>query len=702
MNIASDYYPCFLGNGLDAVLIGLTGSMTPDKVSVDRCNWYKADRYYPEDKLVHVAGRFPMDKPLEHATNSGWYEIAPLGRTWYSLAINGQPLELQASQQRFVPQEGILYSDVDYGAVRGRVVTFLHATRSLLIERYEFDREVDFHAWMGPGVWVEEGWDTDPFRGVEMEPDAPEGCYDLGETQGVFALRLDPAYQSYGAGSPYSPLDRWVETRGQLITKYFSIADNRQGPVDLSTLEEALALGYEDLAQEHIAFWKEYFSISRVQIPDEQFQRCYQASMYHFKALQNRHSGGLPVNNLRRTWSSHVFWDSYFIQRPLLEAGHTHEALEACRFFQRTLAPARRHAQEEFKAEGIKWDWEITHDGRKAYGVLLHMKDQVHNNASYANQIWQYYQFTRDVTMLREFYPILEGLARFFMSDVIEITQRGYETREVVGVHESPIRVRNDGITLTGAMVILRHALDAARLLGIESNFLARCREAASGLEQTMWRLYNGRTFVSSEGAQDINMSSIAPIYPMQAVAPGDERSLSTVKAYLDQYHGRMIGHGGNSSGFPWSAGVLATIVARQGRGDLAWDIIQETRPAMCTFGGMTEVLQDGEWNMQYFATAQGALCTAIHHLMLQSQGDEIHLFPALPSSWETCSFEGLLASGLKVSASWDKAKCAVEGIVRNENRIPLARKLSLGDHSEDIQLAPGETHAFHWDQEDD
>jgi len=41
--------------------------MVADKVSVDRCAWYKSDRYYPEDKLVKVAGRFPMDKPLEHA-----------------------------------------------------------------------------------------------------------------------------------------------------------------------------------------------------------------------------------------------------------------------------------------------------------------------------------------------------------------------------------------------------------------------------------------------------------------------------------------------------------------------------------------------------------------------------------------------------------------------------------------------------------
>ena len=76
-------------------------------------------------------------------------------------------------------------------------------------------------------------------------------------------------------------------------------------------------------------------------IPDERFQRCYDYSLYQFKASQNRLSGGLPVNNLRLTWSSHVFWDAYFMHRALLEAGRLDEALEGVRFFMRTKEQAR-------------------------------------------------------------------------------------------------------------------------------------------------------------------------------------------------------------------------------------------------------------------------------------------------------------------------------------------------------------------------
>jgi hypothetical protein len=81
MNLTENYYHCFLGNGLDAVLVGYSGAMVPEKVGVDRCVWYKSDRYYPEDKLVMVAGRFPLDKPLEHAQGSGGMRL----RRWAQL-----------------------------------------------------------------------------------------------------------------------------------------------------------------------------------------------------------------------------------------------------------------------------------------------------------------------------------------------------------------------------------------------------------------------------------------------------------------------------------------------------------------------------------------------------------------------------------------------------------------------------------------
>lgn len=694
MQLPKNYYHCFLGNGVDAVLVGYTGSMVADKVSVDRCSWYKSDRYYPEDKLVMAAGRWPLDKPLEHAEGSGWFEAAPLGRTWYYLLENGQRLELQASQQQFVPQEGTLYTEVDYGAVKGKVETWLHATRSILIERYTFEQDVDFQAWMGPGVWTEnvgEPWDTDPFYSVTMSDDAPEGSYDLGETKGMFALRLEPAASGFGKSAD----DRYVSLRGKSFTKYFTITDNRQGALTTEVLDSAVALGYDALRAEHLDFWQKYFAASSISIPDEQYQFFYDASMYHFKAMQSKTSGGIPVNNLRRTWSSHIFWDSYFLHRALMEANHRDEALEGCRFFQRTLDHATRHARDEFGCDGLKWDWEITHDGRKAYGPLLHMKYQVHNNGSYSNILWGYYQYTQDQAYLEEFFPILEGLAVFFMNCIVEEGEDGYEIGFLVGVHESPIKVRNDGTNLAGTIAILRHYADAAKVLGRENDFSAKCEMVANELMKRMDALYNGRFFQASDSQDMINMSSLTPIYPMNVIPAQDERAISTADAYIGRYEGRLIGHGNNNTGFPWSAGVLGAILAWQGRGDLVWQAIEGSRDTICTFGGMTEVMEDGNWNMQYFGTAQGAVCIAIHQMLLQVHADNIELFPAVPSSWEQTSFKNLLAEGLTVSATYNAGK--VEWTATNVASVPLSRQLSFGDQSVTVELQPGASRSGTW-----
>lgn len=694
MNLPANYYHCFLGNGLDAVLIGYTGSMVSDKVGVDRCAWYKSDRYYPEDKLVMVAGRWPIGQPLEHAEGSGWYEIAPLGRTWYQVFLPGQggdPLPVSGSRQRFVPQHGTLYSDVSYGPLHVQVTTFLHAQRSLLIERYQFDREVEFRAWMGAGVWVEEGWDTNPFRSIAEMPRKAEMHYDLGETRGEIAMMLEPVAD----GFEQSGMDYCLRARGREFVKYFSITDDRQQQTSRELLAAAVKAGYDSLWEEHLAFWRSYFSRSTISIPNARFQSFYDSSLYHFKAMQNRESGGLPVNNLRRTWSSHVFWDSYFIQRALLEANHVPEALNAIRFFQRTEASARKHARDEFGCDGLKWDWEVTHDGRKAYGALLHMKDQVHNNASYANEIWQYYEYTRDLAILREFYPILEGIAQFFLCNVVEKTEQRYATRPVVGVHESPIRVRNDGITLAGTIVLLQHTVQAARLLGITSDLVEASAQAAAGLREPLQALFNGHYFTASADSMALNMSSLGPIYPMQVYSFTDPQALSTVRAYRQHYHGRMVGHGGDQNGFPWSAGVLATVCARQLLGDQAWEIIEGTTPAICNFGGMTEVMEAGEWNMQYFGTAQGAVCTALHNLLLQSDTDKIRVFPALPSSWSEAAFERLLANGCEVSASVRRGSGVIDGHLVNVTAEPLSLWLRVGQQDEVVEIASGETYHF-------
>ncbi len=525
---SDNYYHCFLGNGLDAVLIGYSGSMVDERAegNLDRCYWYKADRYYPEESVVIVPGRLPREGQPLHAEGAPWHELAPLARTWYEIRQGELRLDVRASEQHFVPAEGTLYSRVDYGSVNAEVVTFLHARRSLLVTHYRFDQPVSFRAYAAAGVWVEEGYDTNPFAEANYSKDSSSVAYRLGDTHGRITLALDREGKAGGGDGCC-----WLEVTGQEIVQYFAVEDDLDGSLNDAALDERLALGYEALRDEHLAFWREYNEGKHVVIPDATFQGLYDYSLYQFKATQNRLSGGLPVNNLRLTWSSHVFWDAYFMHRALLEANRRDEALEGARFFMRTLDHARRHAREEFSAPGLKWDWEITHRGERAYGTWEHQKEQVHNNASYANIIWGYYAATRDRTYLAEFYPLLRGIAEFFLANVIVQTSRGYEVRALVDVAERVTRVKNEGLNLTGAIRVLQLAARAAAVLGTDEEFASRCSEVALGLVPTLDLLYNGRYFMGAEDIDTLNFSSLAAIYPMMIIPPDDPRATSTARA---------------------------------------------------------------------------------------------------------------------------------------------------------------------------
>ena len=126
----------------------------------------------------------------------------------------------------------------------------------------------------------------------------------------------------------------------------------------------------------------------------------------------------------------------------------------------------------------------------------------MHNNASYANMIWGYYEFTRDRAYLAEFYPLLRGMSEFFLANVIEHTGRGYEVRPLVDVGEHVTRVRNEGLNLTGAIRILQVTAQAAQLLGKDNELASQCVETATGLMNTLDLLYNGNVLPERRGCR--------------------------------------------------------------------------------------------------------------------------------------------------------------------------------------------------------
>lgn len=670
-------YHRFLGNGIDALLLDRSGAMGPVPAQgLDRCYWYKSDTYYAD------ARRFaPGDDPRAFMAQPPYgtsHQLAPLGRVWFEILDRaGDVRPAGARSQTFSAESGVLTTHVRYGMVDIILRTALAATEPVLVFDLEASDDIDLVACAAPGLWPEDAEQSEPTLGREP---------------------LDGPHPGWRfAAGPHACTLRLVPLRGEADAE--AVARGARLRFHGRRLRWCAVLTCSRYPDEEGAwlrvppdpFASRVVATGRIEVPDPDFQRLHDFSMYLFPAMQHRHSGGLPVNNLRRTFNSHVFWDGAFVQRALLEAGQVGPAREAWRFLARTRDAAAANARETFAAPGLHWDWETTHSGERAYSPWMQQRFQVHNTPLLAHMVLADYRATRERAVLEEGFPLLAGAAEFLLHAVLVPDGDRLITRPLVGSHESAKPVVNDGATVAASLRLLRDVALASRLLGRDPDVGRRCAVAAHRLRPTLAALFNGRIFQASRDDDRLNTSSLAPIYPADTIPPTDPRAVATAAAYEALYAGRMAGHGNDPQGFPWSAGLLARILAYQERGDTAWEQIDLARPALCAEGGCAEyVAADGSWNSQYFSTAQAALCSALHALLLQAHGAELRLFPALPSHWDCCGFRGLLANGWRVDATY--AHGLVKASVENATGRSRRAYLRSGTQRLRLDLAAGET----------
>jgi hypothetical protein len=675
-------YHHYLGNGIDAVLLGPSGGMTADAAhGLDRCYWYKSDLHYPDTRRFQPGddtAAFLAAPP--GGTN---FQLAPLGRAWFEVFDDqGMALPLGDAEQRFSPHSGVLYSRAVFGGVPVEIRTYLAPDRPALLFDLRAPVDLTVRAKIAPGLWREDVEQFDPVANVARADQGIGFRYAVGAE--TCEIRLTPHAGDSGqamavtggdAGRPVIAAD----FHGRGISWWVTLESSRYGD-ETDTWRRVPSCPDFDAPEPPPA----------VQVPDGDYQRLHTFSMYMFRAMQHRQSGGLPVNNLRRTFNSHVFWDGAFVQRALLEAGHVAPAREAWRFLARTRAAAAANARAVFDAPGLHWDWETTHRGERAYLPWLQQRFQVHNTPLLAKMVMDDFRASGDLAALAEGYELMAGAAVFLLHAVLVDRGGTLVTRPLVGSHESAKPVVNDGATVAACLSLLRSVALASRLLGRDRAFGKRCAAAAWRLAPTMASLFDGRYFQASTDEHRLNTSSLAPIYPADAIAPTDSRAVATAEAYRARYAGRMAGHGNSETGFPWSAGILARILAYQGQTIAAWEQLELTRPALCDQGGCAEYIdEEGRWNMQYFSTAQAALCSALHALLLQRHGSEVRLFDGRRLGWEDCAFSGFLTGGLRLDARYQSGKAMV--LARNERAQAWRGALVLGKTHRLVSLRSGE-----------
>lgn len=657
--------PC--GNGLLGLLVW--GDGRPLNLSVDRLdlwdnredpatkrkefNWKKLKEFFKRGDRKSIIDIF------EHNTDFTVYPTKlPCGRITLDFG-KGSPGMFDS---RLCLTQAITTTRIG----QATITAYVHAEQPLVVvrachanPRVEFLSPFDrLRRNPNPGPW-------DPAR--LGYPPSERGRYPDG---GNYVL------QRCAEGVSYVVAWYSLTVQGEWIL-YLTIQRADQGqdprPDALAILEAAMTTGVRLLERSHLAWWRNYWRKGRISLPDTRIERLWYLEMYKLGATARENT---PPISLQGVWTAdeqglppwrgdyHHDLNTQLSYWPVHTAGRREQSLGFAKWLLKWLPSFQAFARDFYDAPGANVPCSMGLSGAIVRGWSQYVYSRT-NAAWLIQHLWWHYRYTMDREFLKSTaYPFMREITRFIVSQ-LDVDAKGIYHLHYSSSPEfdpAPSRPGTYARDSTYDLALVRYALEttsaAAEILRTDGNEARGWRRirarlpayAISPERRNLAPNEHGLAIWPGQGLTESHrhLSHLMPIFPLGDLnVEGTDEDRQLIRNCLCELELQGTGLWCGYS-FSWLACLAARI--REPRRVL-WALNQYldafVSPNSFHLNGDYKNLGAGRIHYRPF-TLEGnfAAAHAVNEMLLQSWGNRIRLFPAVPADWRDAAFTDLRAEG--------------------------------------------------------
>lgn len=503
----------------------------------------------------------------------------------------------------------------------------------------------------------------------ELSPVTGQDLQRLGYEQGIVETSENKqVYRQQGwEGFEYEVAVAW-QTKGENLTGAWSISStfsNKEGLPPASTLvgSKLETDNFDKAFAAHTEWWKDYWQRSGISLPDEVLQKQYYLEMYKFGSVAREDT---PPISLQAVWTAdngrlppwkgdfHHDLNTQLSYWPAYSGNHLHLEVGFLNWMWKYKETFREYTRTYFGTRGLNVPGVTTLTGQPMGGWIQYSFGPT--VASWlAQHFYLHWIYSQDEEFLRErAYPWLREVAVY----LDEISVKDEHGMRKLPISSSP-EINDNSLdawfteTTNFDLALIRwnfeKAAELAEILDLTEE-AATWRSIAAECPAFALDENGGLAFAPDYpyASSHRHFSHLMAWHPMGLIdwSNGPEHQeiiQSTLKTMEEVGSGWWTGYS-----FSW----LGNLYARAFMGEKAAETLRIFAENFClpnSFHVNGEQHNRGYSNFKYRPfTLEGnfAFASGIQEMLIQSHTGVVHVFPAVPASWNDISFSTLRTAG--------------------------------------------------------